>query len=282
MNAEKISETIKSTTKTDSDMMPHTVAAPRGLARETIKEETSTTIEVAAIIIANGLLSIETRWRLRSTGAHHIRLETTITAATATNLIIEEVTETALSTQEMVEITTENREETVEVGKDMLPLTETIINLVRATETTTVMTDMTEATSPEVDSVVEMISAEASAVAVLEAMTEEAASVAASEEAEEAVEMMMKYLRDTLSVKTRPSKLRPLINNTKAMITEVETTSSVLSKAGTTPSNPSPLTLELKAMITPLKHSTSKHPASLNPSPAITSPLTSELSLLLL
>jgi|LauGreDrversion4_2_1035121.scaffolds.fasta_scaffold133186_1 hypothetical protein len=262
--------------------MPRTTAVQRGLALETmdIKEGTSITIEEAAIIIAIDLLSkaIETRCNPHLIGVHHILHEITIMAATAPILImVAEGTETVLSTLETVEITTENREEAVEVGKDTLLLIEIIINLVQATETTTVMIDTKADINPEVDSAEVMTSEEDSTAVDLEVTTVEAVSAVVSEEAEVAAqERKMMFLIDTLSIKTKLSKPQLHTNNIQAA------TITALSKAETILSNLSRLTLAIKAMITPKVTTRRSIPASLYHNQATMSPLTSELGLILL
>jgi len=130
-------------------------------------------------------------------------------------------------------------------------------------------------------SAAETLTEAASTAGALEAETE-AGSAGASEVAAVAVEKTTTCPTDTLSMKTKPSKLRLLTNNLKAATTKVAATINAPTTVAAAILNPN-LLMEalpaLKVTITALRtHSSIR--ASLNP--GTMRPLSSELSLLLL
>jgi hypothetical protein len=130
-------------------------------------------------------------------------------------------------------------------------------------------------------SVVETLTAVDSTAEALEVETEAATEAAGVSEVAAAVERMTTCPIDTLSMKTKPSKLRLLTNNLKEATTKVATISAPTTAVAILNPNLLMALPALKVTITALR-TISRSLASLKLSPGTMRPLSSELSLLLL
>lgn len=140
---------------------------------------------------------------------------------------------------------------------------------------------MTAAATNAAGSAEETSTAADSTAVALEVGTEAATEAAGVSEVAAAVERTTTCPTDTLSMKTKPSKLRLLTNNHKVATTKVATISAPTTAAAILNPNLLMALPALKVTITALR-TISRNLASLRLSPGTMRPLSSELSLLLL